>query len=145
MNDDDDDLELEIPSEPEYVAAARLFLAAVGRHYELDEECVADMKVVVSEVCTAAAEDLQRPEALRIAVRPGPDALSVVVRPAGREPEPVLGGRDGGAPLGPSSWEQALREPLVQALFPDARYQADAHTLEITVPRALSAGPAATP
>lgn len=120
-------LELEIPPEAEYVGAARLFLAAVGRHFELDEESVADMKMAVSEVCAGAAEDLDSPGVLRISVRPSDDALEVEVAP--------VAGAKGGQSSAAASWETALREPLVRALFPDASYDAGGHVLHLSIPR----------
>lgn len=127
---DDVLLALEIPPEPEYVGAARLFLAAIGRHYALDEESVADMKVAVSEVCAGAAEDLRAAGPLRIAVHPGADELEVEVRPVQR----AARAGDDLALEGTPTWEQSLREPLVRALFPEASYQAEAHTLRLVVP-----------
>jgi anti-sigma regulatory factor (Ser/Thr protein kinase) len=130
---EDQVLELEIPPEPEYVGAARLFVAAVGRHFSLDEESVADMKVAVSEVCAGAAEDVRAVGPLRIAVHPRPDALSVEVAPVGRMDAGTAG--EGDQPAEASlSWEHALRGPLVEALFPEATYEADAHRLRFSVP-----------
>ncbi|HWD08774.1 MAG TPA: ATP-binding protein [Actinomycetota bacterium] len=128
-------LELEIPPEAEYVGAARLFLAAVGRHFALDEESVADMKMAVSEVCAGAAEDLRTPGVLRITVLPADDAIEVEVAPVNGTGR---GAHDG---LGSAalSWETALREPLVRALFPDSSYDAAAHVLRLSVPRETAA------
>ncbi|HLI57847.1 MAG TPA: ATP-binding protein [Actinomycetota bacterium] len=123
------ELELEIPPEAEYVGAARLFLAAVGRHFALDEEAVADMKMAVSEVCAGAAEDLASPGVLRITVRPAEDRIEVEVAPVDRRPRHV------GSASAALSWETALREPLVRALFPEASYDAAAHILRLSVPR----------
>jgi hypothetical protein len=129
-------LELDVPAEAEYVSAARLFLAAVGRHFELDEELVADLKVAVSEVCAGAAEDRHAPGSLRISVRPGGEAIEIQVEPgAESDPLPAVDGADPGASRPGPTWEASLREPLVRALFPDAAYEASAHTLLIQIPR----------
>jgi anti-sigma regulatory factor (Ser/Thr protein kinase) len=130
---EDDLLELQIPPQAEYVGTARLFLAAAGRHFELSEEAVADVKVAVSEVCADAIEDVRRPDHLRIAMRSGVDALEVTVssEPAGIEadaaetPAPTL-------QIGPL--ERRLREPLVHALFPNADYEPREHTLRLSLP-----------
>jgi anti-sigma regulatory factor (Ser/Thr protein kinase) len=130
---DDDVLELQIPPQAEYVGTARLFLAAAGRHFELSEEAVADVKVAVSEVCADAIEDQRRPEHLRIAIRPGIDALEVAVSSerSGIEAD-VAETEAPSVQTGP--FERRLREPLVHALFPQADYQPREHTLRLSLP-----------
>ena len=130
---DDDLLELQIPPQAEYVGTARLFLAAAGRHFELSEEAVADVKVAVSEVCADAIEDVRRPDHLRIAMRSRVDALEVTVssEPAGIEAE-VPGTEAPTLQIGPI--ERRLREPLVHALFPEADYEPREHTLRLSLP-----------
>jgi hypothetical protein len=129
----DDVLELQIPPEAEYVGTARLFLAAAGRHFELSEEAVADVKVAVSEVCADAIEDQRLSENLRIAIRPGLEALEVAVssQPVGIEADVPETGE-----VAPrlTTFERRLREPLVHALFPDAVYVPTEHSLRLSVP-----------
>jgi len=128
---EDDLMELQIPPQAEYVGTARLFVAAAGRHFELSEEAVADVKVAVSEVCADAIEDRPHPEHLSIAIRPGLEALEVAVsaQPAGIEAE-----MEKPPPLQVASFERRLREPLVHALFPDADYEPREHSLRLSVP-----------
>ena len=130
---EDDLLELQIPPQAEYVGTARLFLAAAGRHFELSEEAVADVKVAVSEVCADAIEDARRPDHLRIALRSGVDALEVTVssQPAGIEAD-VPDPRPPALQIGPL--ERRLREPLVHALFPEADYEPREHSLRLSLP-----------
>ena len=130
---EDDLLELQIPPQAEYVGTARLFLAAAGRHFELSEEAVADVKVAVSEVCADAIEDLHRPDHLRIAMRSGVDALEVTVssQPSGIEAD-VADTAPPALQIGPL--ERRLREPLVHALFPEADYEPREHTLRLSLP-----------
>jgi anti-sigma regulatory factor (Ser/Thr protein kinase) len=130
---DDDLLELQIPPQAEYVGTARLFLAAAGRHFELSEEAVADVKVAVSEVCADAIEDVHRPDHLRIAMRSGVDALEVTVssEPAGIEAD-VPNNAPPALQIGPL--ERRLRGPLVHALFPEADYEPREHTLRLSLP-----------
>lgn len=136
---EDDLLELQIPPEAEFVGTARLFLAAAGRHFELSEEAVADAKVAVSEVCSGAIEDRSPPEHLRIAIRPGLDALEVEVVGVrmGIEADPPAAP----APRTPS-FEEAMRGPLVLALFPDADYEPTEHSLRLALPWELPEEPA---
>ena len=129
----EDILELQIPPEAEYVGTARLFLAAAGRHFELSEEAVADLKVAVSEVCADAIEDRRTPEPLKIVVRPRLESLQIEVTPteAGLEADST-GARHAATPA--TSFEHSLREPLVRALFPDASYEPQRHSLRLSVP-----------
>ena len=131
---DDDTLELHIPPEAEYVGTARLFLAAAGRHFELSEEAVADVKVAVSEVCADAIEANGPPEPLKIVVRPRPTALQVEVSPSspGIVADPPAPAEP--TPPRPPSFEHTLREPLVHALFPDAAYEPQRHSLRLSLP-----------
>jgi anti-sigma regulatory factor (Ser/Thr protein kinase) len=48
-----DRLTLRIPSDAAYMATARLFAAAVARHFAVDEELIPDVKLAVSEACAA--------------------------------------------------------------------------------------------
>ncbi len=50
-------LSLTIPSRPEYVALCRLVVGALGTHEALDEESIADLKVVVTEACNCFLGD----------------------------------------------------------------------------------------
>ena len=129
-------LELEIPAEAEYVGTARLFLTAAGRHFELSEEVMADLKMAVSEVCAGAIEDADPPERLRIAVTPSDRAVEVEV--AGQAPADAVGSASG-RPHAVPSFEERLRGPLVQALFPHAEYQPQQHSLRVSVARELPA------
>lgn len=44
---------LELPPEPAYLATARLFASTVARQLEVDEDRIEDLKLAVSEACTA--------------------------------------------------------------------------------------------
>jgi anti-sigma regulatory factor (Ser/Thr protein kinase) len=48
-----DRLTLKIPSDAAYMATARLFAAAVARHFAVDEDLIPDVKLAVSEACAA--------------------------------------------------------------------------------------------
>jgi serine/threonine-protein kinase RsbW len=49
-----EDFVLEIPTGPEYLSMARLFVVALARHFGSDEEAVEDARLAVSEACTSA-------------------------------------------------------------------------------------------
>ena len=50
-------LSLTIPCKAEYVALCRLVVGALGAQHSLDEESIADLKVVVTEACTCFLGD----------------------------------------------------------------------------------------
>lgn len=47
---------IRVPADPPVLALVRLFAAAIGRHVELEEEDVEDLKLALTEVCSAAIE-----------------------------------------------------------------------------------------
>lgn len=52
-------LSLTIPCKAEYLALCRLVVGALGSHEGLDEEVVADLKVVVTEACNCFLADAE--------------------------------------------------------------------------------------
>jgi anti-sigma regulatory factor (Ser/Thr protein kinase) len=44
---------IDLPADPAYLSTARIFLTAVARHYGAPDETVEDLKVAVSEACSA--------------------------------------------------------------------------------------------
>jgi serine/threonine-protein kinase RsbW len=117
-----DDLVLDIPADPEHARTARLFAAAVARHFEVDEERVEDLKVAISEACTnamhahrAAAVD----DSIRIVARPeaGRVVFDVVDAGAGFDPvEAMSTAMDYTPPAG--LFEGSLGLVLIRSLFP---------------------------
>lgn len=47
---------IRLPADPPALALVRLFAAAIGRHVGIEEEDVEDLKLVLTEVCSAAIE-----------------------------------------------------------------------------------------
>jgi anti-sigma regulatory factor (Ser/Thr protein kinase) len=60
---------LELPSDPAFMATARMFASSLARHFEVDENIVEDLKLAVSEACSRAlaTEDEALPVSLRVA------------------------------------------------------------------------------
>jgi anti-sigma regulatory factor (Ser/Thr protein kinase) len=80
-----DRLSLEIPADAAHMATARLFAAAVARHFAVDEELIPDVKLAVSEAC-AAGILLGEDETVRIAaVADGGRIRFEVTQPTGVE------------------------------------------------------------
>jgi serine/threonine-protein kinase RsbW len=108
---------LEIPPEAAYISTARLFVAAVARHFAVEEDSVEDLKLAVSEACNAAIRIRQRePEDRWIHIegtRQGSqlvfdveDALEAESSPIATSTEDIVRG---------------LSLELIRALFPDAK------------------------
>ena len=47
---------IRVPADPPSLALVRLFVAAIGRHADFQEEDVDDLKLALTEVCSAAIE-----------------------------------------------------------------------------------------
>lgn len=47
---------IRVPADPRALALVRLFAGAIGRHVDLEEEDVEDLKLALTEVCSAAIE-----------------------------------------------------------------------------------------
>jgi anti-sigma regulatory factor (Ser/Thr protein kinase) len=111
-----DRLTLEIPADAAYMSAARLFAAAVARHFAVDENLIPDVKLAVSEAC-AAGILLGEESSVRIAaVADGPRVRFEVSQPAGPEVEAV---REPSATPDPHQTAELGLE-VIRALFEDA-------------------------
>lgn len=115
---------LELPARAELVSTVRLFSAALGRHFGLGEEAVADLKLGVSEACAGL-----------IRSGPGEDARLELVVTRRR------GGLD--FEVGPSGERAGLEGDsgieLLVGLFPDAELGPDGR-VAFSVPFEISPG-----
>ncbi|HZT11225.1 MAG TPA: ATP-binding protein [Candidatus Baltobacteraceae bacterium] len=98
-----DVVELKIPSKAEWVAVARLAVAAVANRLNFSIEDIEDVKLAVAEACTNCIQHAHGSDQIEITCETEPDALTVRVRDDGRaaRPEAVTGdkideGRVGG-------------------------------------------------
>jgi hypothetical protein len=116
---------VELPAAPAYVATARLFVAAVARHFGLEEADVDDARLAVSEVFAAAlasrrAEDPQGSVTVAVASHGGGAIGFRMDVPAAL---PLPGDQDD-APAdrfdGDDTAAVATSLRLVRSLFPDA-------------------------
>jgi anti-sigma regulatory factor (Ser/Thr protein kinase) len=87
--------ELVVPADPEMLAVCRTALAGVGAGLPLSDAALADLKLVLTEVCGEAMERCPG-GSIEIAFRCSADELEVCVADAGRE-SPARHGL--GAPL----------------------------------------------
>jgi anti-sigma regulatory factor (Ser/Thr protein kinase) len=99
----------------------RLFVAASGRQLELDAETVEDVKLVVTELCSAALESVSEAQGgLTVEVRSTDVDATVVVR------------SDGSVFHGIS--DDDARAQMLDALVPDLRQLDDGRAVEFPVP-----------
>lgn len=120
----EDVLELEVPPAPEHIGTVRMFVGAGARHFGVEEEDVANLKVAVSEACTGA---MQVPEVgevhpIRVRLRSGDGTVHVEVSPV-VAPAPPLS-QDPDPQMAALVFEQVMRATLINALFPDAELTA---------------------
>jgi serine/threonine-protein kinase RsbW len=116
---------LDVPPQPEQVRTARLFAAAVARHYGADEDRVEELKVAISEAATnsiKAHRQANVADAVRIAVDAEEEGLRfhVIDTGPGFVAPPVS---DASAPHTPAAgiFEGSLGLALIRSLFPDVQ------------------------
>lgn len=96
-------VELRIPSKAEWVAVARLAVAAVANRLNFSIEDIEDVKLAVAEACTNCIQHAQSSDQIQITCETGPEGLTVRVRDSGqgvrsegagsrRADEPTVGG-----------------------------------------------------
>lgn len=78
-------VELRIPSRAEWVALARLAVAAVANRLRFSIEDIEDIKLAVAEACTAVIQHERHGEFIDLTCETSPDSLRVRVRDAGRQ------------------------------------------------------------
>jgi anti-sigma regulatory factor (Ser/Thr protein kinase) len=74
---------LAFPPEPRMLGTVRLVVGMVARKAGMDDECIEDLKVAVSEACAVAVADLNRadrPDLIEIHLHEGADRLGIEVR-----------------------------------------------------------------
>ena len=77
-------VELRIPCRAEWVALARLAVAAVANRLRFSIEDIEDVKLAVAEACTAVIQHDKHGEAIEITCESSVDSLRIRVRDAGR-------------------------------------------------------------
>jgi serine/threonine-protein kinase RsbW len=86
-------VELRIPSRAEWVALARLAVAAVANRLRFSIEDIEDIKLAVAEACTAVIQHERHGEFIDLTCETSSDGLRVRVRDAGRQSLPRENGR----------------------------------------------------
>lgn len=113
---------LVVPSSPDHVATARLFIASLGRTLGLNAEVIDDLRLAVSEAVTASVISALSSE-VTVSGTIGRDGVSVRVGPLS-DTNSVGEATHAGQP-------RLKLGSIVRALFPDAAFEGD--TLVIPV------------
>jgi len=100
-------VELRIPSRPEWVAVARLTIAAVAHRLPFTVEEIEDVKLAIAEACTTVIQGGASDGTIHIICETDPDQLRIRVRDAG------------------SGDTEGLGVFLIGALMDDVRHTAD--------------------
>ena len=77
-------VELRIPCRAEWVALARLAVAAVANRLRLSVEEIEDVKLAVAEACTAVIQHENHGETIELTCETSPELLRIRVRDGGR-------------------------------------------------------------
>jgi len=98
-----DVVELRIPCKAEWVAVARLAVAAVANRLDFSIEDIEDVKLAVAEACTNCIQHAEDSDHIDIVCETGPDGLTIRVRDFGHgarveqmQPHPIDESRIGG-------------------------------------------------
>ncbi|HZY99019.1 MAG TPA: ATP-binding protein [Candidatus Baltobacteraceae bacterium] len=86
-------VELRIPSRAEWVALARLAIAAVANRLRFSIEDIEDIKLAVAEACTAVIQHERHGEFIDLTCETSSNGLRVRVRDAGRQSSQPENGR----------------------------------------------------
>lgn len=102
-------------------------MAAAGRHFGVDEESIADLKLAVSEACTQVIEahrrtGLDQPVHIVLEAAPGSLHVEVAAESAAFDPAPAAEPDLDQTPVGLG---RALSTSLIHSLFPDAEFSSD--------------------
>jgi len=117
-------VELRIPSKPEWVAVARLAVAAIANRLPFSVEEIEDLKLAIAEACTICIQQGTGIQTIDITCTATLSALRVEVR------DDRYRGRDGSAPKRPSVMAvegEGLGIFLIQALMDNLEYNVDPH------------------
>jgi anti-sigma regulatory factor (Ser/Thr protein kinase) len=109
---------IELPADPAYLSTARIFVTAIARHYGAGDDTVEDLKVAVSEACSAFLRYEPGDEgSLHVDVGATPDRLTVTVSsPELPVPEPP----DAAVTPTPRGLAASLGMDVLRALFEDS-------------------------
>jgi serine/threonine-protein kinase RsbW len=113
---------ISFPAEAVHVSTARIFSAAVARHFGADAADIEDLKIALTEACGSAISHAKTggSESVKLSATPGAGMLTYEVN--GHRRTDLL--NTPGGEIEQSTEEQmiALSAELIGALFPDAEF-----------------------
>jgi serine/threonine-protein kinase RsbW len=116
-------VELRIPSKPEWVAVARLTIAAIANRLPFSVEEIEDLKLAIAEACTNVIQSESGSDTIEIVCEAGSTELKIHVRDHGAiRPRPVVAAAPGGASV------EGLGVFLIQALMDTVEQSANPET-----------------
>lgn len=124
---------LDVSPDAASVAIARLFAAAVARGASCSEDAIEDLKLAVSEALTNAVKEHQAAttrDPVRIAASVESDVVVFDVIDRGRGPDAIEGrleAKDQELTPAPGLYEGSLGLTVIQALYPKAEIERNAH------------------
>ena len=107
-------VEIRIPARAEWVAVARLAVAAVGSRFDLSVEDIEDLKLAVAEACTICIRRTRDRDQVELVCRAAPDRLHITVRNA-----------TGGNHLTVADPDDTLALVIVESLMEDVSLRTD--------------------
>jgi anti-sigma regulatory factor (Ser/Thr protein kinase) len=114
---------IELPAQAEHISTARIFAAAVARHFGCDAADIEDLKIALSEACGSAISHTgaAATEPVRVRASTAPGALIFEINGHRRR---ELEQSAAAAITTDTTEEQmiALSAELISALFPDAEF-----------------------
>jgi serine/threonine-protein kinase RsbW len=115
----DPELDLEFPPRPEFVRVARHAIGALARMHGVTQGIVEDVKLAVSEGCTAAVAanseaGVTEPVQLRAWV--GAESVVIEVLDRSREPDQLVAGNPRQINTGELPFERLLSVPIIRGL-----------------------------
>ena len=113
---------INFPAHADHVSTARIFCAAIARHYGCNAADIEDLKIALSEACSSAISHRARSagEPLRLVASPGDGLLTFEVNGHRRQ---ELETRAALGAVGDTDQQMlALSAELIAALFPDAEF-----------------------
>lgn len=118
---------LRVPATTDALGVVRLFASSIGRQVDLPAEVLEDLKLALTEVCSAAIEESRHEhDVVTVEVAWPPDPTALVVR---------VGASSGFSTVGAGSDDRAR---LLDALQLELRFADEGHGVEFAVPTTSS-------
>ena len=133
---------IDFPAEADHVSTARIFSAAVARHFGCDASDIEDLKIALSEACSSAISHSGPGSHDPVRLVASPEGRLLTFEVNGHRRRQLKASEDAG--IGPDTNQQmmALSAELIAALFPDAEFidRPEGTFFRISVPTGAATG-----